>query len=114
MSQIIALSQEELVLDAVSSLTCLLCVRQRPCARKGARRHLRTRINAVICELLNNGVPGHVRRMFIRQQVHLCCIAHKTKLRYRLMPPVLQRPQNKKMRYGRAGTASNIIEAGFG
>ena len=74
-----------------------------------------------------NGGRGVSNREFVRTigflfffcgrcntgEVHLCFIAHKTKIRYSygLIPPVLHRPQNKKCgRYGQLGITSNVIE----
>ena len=92
-----ALSQQGLVLNAVSSLTCLICVRQRPCARKGAiSQFLRAKITTLDAKPIKTWLGATSGEPSSGQQdppvlhcprnkkcgtdsSHMSCIAHQTK-----------------------------------
>ena len=94
-----ALSRQRLVLDAVSSLVCLICVRQRPCARKGAiSQCLRTKITPLDANSIKTRFGATSGEPPSGSRIHLCFIADAKKS-VRTYPTCVASPtkQNKNL-----------------
>ena len=99
-------------MDAVSSLSCLICVGQRPCARKGAISHfLRTKITPLDANSIKTGFGATSGEPSSGSRSHLCCIA-QAKNAVRTNPTCVASPTKQKMRYGLQRQI--VLKPGFG